>query len=349
MVVCTATKFLIRVRQVHMLVSSLRGFPPGTPDRLLHPHRALHRINRSAWKHVYFSPAAAVNTPRSLRKAQTCSFDFTDARNKMIHSCCHGANMLLYSPASPKHQIQTCYSSAGWSHTDRLTRRPVHRFLTHGCNRSCFIFYLCRKCRRKATESKILQQQWINKNNKNHKAKKALSIIIQLIKSDSLQQQCHKQPAEKEPFASGSEALSVCGSLSRLMQSVKCGAGRGRTGQFSLDCWNRRVRRACSDNREQMVAGECWSGLVWYTQVKQGIKMLNYQLFFCVLSCSQHWVTPLNLAFIPDTYTRLHFSSFSPARKIGYSFSFGLQLFIIAAIKCLIHRLWACFTSVPQH
>lgn len=31
-VVCAARKFLIGVCQVGMLVSSLRGFPPGTPD-----------------------------------------------------------------------------------------------------------------------------------------------------------------------------------------------------------------------------------------------------------------------------------------------------------------------------
>lgn len=62
------------------------------------PHTEL----TGAWKHVFFSPAAAVNTPRSLRKAQTCSFDFTNARNKMIHSCCHGANMLHYPPSESK-------------------------------------------------------------------------------------------------------------------------------------------------------------------------------------------------------------------------------------------------------
>lgn len=131
----------------------------------------------------------------------------------------------------------------------------------------------------------------INKNNKKYKVKNAWSIIIQLMKSHPLQQQSHKHPAEKEPFASESEALNK-----RLWIFIKTNA--------KCEMWNRKRHNrpiypwlleqayTCSDNRKQIVAAKCLSCFDWYAQGKRNknAKLSAFVLRFFPIHSTQWWL-----------------------------------------------------------
>lgn len=134
----------------------------------------------------------------------------------------------------------------------------------------------------------------INKNNKKYKVKNAWSIIINSWWNHILCSNKATNIQQKKSLLHQKVKLwtSVYGFLSRLMQSVKCGTGRGITGQFTLDCWNRHMPHTCSDNRKQIVAGKCLSCFDWYAQVKRNknAKLSAFVLRFFPIHSTQWWL-----------------------------------------------------------